>query len=101
MARKIIIYELELQLNNTIILFDDLNRKTWKQWLQFWRYENIDNDLLRSIMLAEYWHYKLIDARIEGQLPAWEGIRIVCERQENSYLSADVIISDNKNSRPA
>ena len=36
---------------------------------------------VQQIALDLYWHYRIIVARAEGKLPAWEGIRLVRERR--------------------
>lgn len=42
-----------------------------------------DPDLeLQRVALELYWHYRIILAREEGVLPAWEGIRLVRERKD-------------------
>lgn len=82
-ARRITMAELEYYLTvKWPLICQELNRKGVWQRFFYLRIQKVDTELLREVMLAEYWHYKIIDARIEGHLPAWEGIRIVRERQD-------------------
>ncbi len=86
-ARKITLFELETLLTRRWVDFCDFLKPqtNWKESLLFWK-KNRTNDtaLLKEILLAWFWAYKIIDARIEGELPAWEGIRLVRERSSNS-----------------
>ncbi|MBS1791509.1 MAG: NACHT domain-containing protein [Acidobacteria bacterium] len=53
-------------------------RPWWQQWLRPRRQSNDEED--RKIVLNAYWWLQIVNARAEGKLPAWEGIRIVRER---------------------
>jgi hypothetical protein len=65
-------------------LFEDLRvpkkRKLpwWKPWRKFRRSMD-DNEKLKQDVLDLYWFLRIVQAREEGQLPAWEGIRLVRE----------------------
>lgn len=48
-------------------------------WKFLHRSPNYDNE--KNMMLSLYWWLRIIVARQEGQLPAWESIRIVRERK--------------------
>jgi hypothetical protein len=81
-ARRVVLAELEFYLTELwpqitkLLIYKPLSAK-----LRFWQtYKQWDSDVLRELMLAEYWQNKIIDARILGNLPAWEGIRVVRER---------------------
>lgn len=86
-TRKITLLELETVLTTgwtdfceTYELKSELNKKTT---LMFWKkHEKIDTEILREALLVWFWTLKIIDARIEGKIGAWEGIRIVRERKE-------------------
>jgi len=59
------------------------NRPWWQRWLSRRRIDynkNKQNEDKQAI-LNLYWWLKFIMAREEGKLPAWEGIRIVRERE--------------------
>ncbi|MFI3220322.1 MAG: NACHT domain-containing protein [Methylococcales bacterium] len=83
LARKRILLELETLLSIHWMNFcDSLEPELiWIERLIFWKkYKVIDTALLRDVLLTWFWAFKIIDARIEGGLPAWEGIRIVREQ---------------------
>jgi energy-coupling factor transporter ATP-binding protein EcfA2 len=54
------------------------NRSWWQRWFSR---RQIDYNEDRQALLNLYWWLQLVIAREEGQLPAWEGIRIVRERE--------------------
>jgi len=84
-ARKITLFELETLLTTRWTVYCDALKPelTWQQRLFFWKKpQAIDTELLRDVLLAWFWAFKIIDARIEGGLPAWEGIRIVREQEK-------------------
>ena len=83
-ARKITLFESETLLTTHWTIFcETLKPKlTWQQRLFFWqKRQAVDTQLLRDCLLTWFWAFKIIDARIEGRLPAWEGICIVREQQ--------------------
>ncbi|MEI6707033.1 MAG: hypothetical protein WCK96_07850 [Methylococcales bacterium] len=85
-ARKITLFELETLLTTRWTVYCDALKPelTWQQRLFFWKKpQAIDTELLRDVLLAWFWAFKIIDARIEGRLPAWEGIRIVREQTKS------------------
>ncbi len=63
------------------------NRKTWWQRLLRWRKtENSYADEKKHLAQLGAWSL-ITTARLEGQLPAWEGIRIVRDRTSESGFS--------------
>ena len=57
-------------------------QKDQRFWWQFWRpRRRIDDNQDKQVILNIYWWLKIIMAREKGQLPAWEGIRIVRESE--------------------
>jgi len=52
----------------------------WRWLPQRKRISNYAAD--RQAILEVYWWLQIVEAREKGQLPAWEGIRIVRERKE-------------------
>ncbi|MCP4701908.1 MAG: NACHT domain-containing protein [Gammaproteobacteria bacterium] len=56
-----------------------------KRWWQFWRWgeKKSDYNIQKRTMLGLHWWLTLVNARAEGKLPAWEGIRIVRERMDD------------------
>jgi len=53
-----------------------------RQWWQFWKrpspkVEQTDYLEKEQNILENYWRLKIIEARADGELPAWEGIRLV------------------------
>ncbi len=59
--------------------------KTWQDFFRFHRRQKdtIDADLIYDILLAWYWALTIANARAEGKLHAWEGLRIVRERKDD------------------
>jgi energy-coupling factor transporter ATP-binding protein EcfA2 len=54
------------------------NRPSWQRWLSRRRFDYNEE---KPDILNLYWWLQLVMAREEGKLPAWEGIRIVRERE--------------------
>ena len=51
-------------------------------WWQLWLYrQKSDYSKEKQVILDFYWSLQIVMAREQGQLPAWEGIRIVRERE--------------------
>lgn len=59
-------------------LLGKIERPWWKPWRRFRRSMD-DNEKLKQDVLDSYWFLKIVQARESGQLPAWEGIRLVRE----------------------
>ncbi len=59
---------------------EQMERPWWQRWLPHPAKGRYAED--RQAILGVYWWLQIVDAREKGQLPAWEGIRIVRERQE-------------------
>lgn len=55
------------------------DRRFWRRFLQP-RREAEPTEKEKQEMVHTYWWLRIVAAREEGKLPAWEGIRIVCEQ---------------------
>ncbi|RKZ73917.1 MAG: hypothetical protein DRR19_30565, partial [Candidatus Parabeggiatoa sp. nov. 1] len=58
---------------------EKLERPGWKRWL--FRRSQSDYCKDKQAILNLYWWLQIVMAREDGKLPAWEGIRIVRERE--------------------
>lgn len=66
------------------VFFGDQSNKPrwWKRWLQQWTTSELTilSENEKGYILQYYWFFRILQAREEGKLPAWEGIRLVRER---------------------
>jgi hypothetical protein len=63
------------------ISYDKLEKKKWYSWLQrlLGRKSNYNKE--KQAILNLHWWLQIITLREQGELPAWEGIRIVREKK--------------------
>jgi len=57
------------------------------KWWQLWRYS--EHPVKKAAIQQLNWHLKITQLREQGELPAWEAIRIVRERRDSELLGED------------
>ena len=86
-ARNLIRLDLAMLIQELPFISRALGRsqKTYRDFFRFRRRQKnaIDPNLIYDILLAWYWALTIANARAEGKLDAWEGLRIVRERKDD------------------
>ena len=73
-----VVLSTEIDMAETSIALGFATRRRWRRL--WWRRGMPDVEQDRRLLDQTYWHYRILLARADGELPAWEGIRIVRER---------------------
>jgi hypothetical protein len=92
-ARKIILLDLEMlfeRFSDTVCAAASESESSRQNYSRFFRSEKRRDEpiLIRDILLAWYWAFTIANARVDGKLPFWEGLRIVRERRGDEGSNA-------------